>query len=155
MAIKTKPAAFVASDGKEFESRKEAVAHDALVEAVRNFEEAKKQLGRAAAQSCKTADGLLFDFTKPGDYWALFRFGALGPKLARVSFWYSTEVVLSGPDNDAIALSIEENGREINYLLSDLYAEQSNGRRALAAAIREHIREKEKELAKLEPEAPG
>ena len=153
MPIKAKPAQFVASDGKEFASQKEAEAHQELIESASKFDAARRRFYVAVAESQKTADGVPFDLNRWQDYYVLCRHGYCGPGLRRIMFGYTTRIELSGDANDQVQLIVMEDanqGKTASFFISDLYFEKEAAHAALAQAIREHIAEKQEELKKLE-----
>jgi hypothetical protein len=151
------PSKFKASDGREFDTKKEAERHEAVITAVKEYEDAKHRLGRCLAEREKTADGQPFDFAHWGDYFYVTPgYGGM-PGLSRVSFYVWTCTF----DVDGLERVTIRQHRQVGppyqdrveeYRIRDLYADERAARRALLKAQGEWLTERAKEVAELKAE---
>lgn len=152
MSVRQKPSVFVAGDGEEFATKKEAKLHDDLVQAIQAHDQSKRSLNRLLASSQRTADGELFEVGKWGPYYFVtHRFGG-APCIYPVYFGYGTQFTLGGHNNSEIRLVVTEEGRQphsVHYAIGDLYHFEINAKRALAVELEKFIVDKSAELADL------
>lgn len=153
MSVSQKPATWKTSDGAEFDNEADATRHEAVVEAIRNYEDAAKQLGIVLAERTKTADGYPFDFSH-WQYWAVFPYHGCGPIMRRVNVSRWDHISIGDNyDNDVqIAEQIGDRPREqyMYHYIKDLYVTEKAAKKALAEAIKKHIATKREEIKRLE-----
>jgi hypothetical protein len=152
MAVRSVPEKYVACDGSEFESKVEAERHDTLISAQRQFDNAKDRLRQAIIRTYKTADGLPFDFGLFHDYWYVAD-GFHWPALSQVSFMgYQQEYRISEHDESRLLLVEKQNGRDVHYDVSQLYANRKDALVALLAARKRRLRMYQEDIEAIEKE---
>lgn len=121
--------------GREFEDRKEAEAWDALAKAHEDYTQALKTLSRRVAETQRTADGALFDFSRWSYYAIVYWHGM--PNLCKVDFW-GNDFRLDYGSGD-VELGQDRNGTMIWFRVRELYRNEANAERAVLALRDEWI----------------
>jgi hypothetical protein len=152
MGVTKRPETYSTSDGKEFTDANEAARHEAAVQAVQEFGEARKRLGRLLAGSQRTADGQAFEMGIWRDYYHLAPGYFDMPALVPVNFSYQTEFGLD--ESGAVTLIKTEHDRsgarrDTSYRVSDLYFRREAAEEALLAAQEAWLAERVEDVAKL------
>jgi hypothetical protein len=140
MAVSTKKQTYTAH-GREFDKKEDAERYDALETARQGFDDAREKYDKLLAQSQRTADGQRFELGRYGDYWFIVNVLSF-PDLRRVAF-YGWNLQAR---EDKAGVSIREprgdGGREDHWFpIKELYADESEARKALAAAQAERLGE--------------
>ena len=145
MTIKEKPKTYETSDREEFSSKAEAKRHEDFLHAKNEYEDARKALGRRAAELCKTADGVPFSFDR-WTYYAVRGFMSM-PRVFQVSptRWMDVEFTFEYGKYDATCHVPEtdhhgmDTGKYTSHRISDLFAVEANANRELLKKQREFI----------------
>jgi hypothetical protein len=153
MAVKKVPQVYETSDGLEFESKKQAERHEALIEARELFEGARERFGERLAQTQKTADGVSFEFGICRDYWVVVPCWAGLPRLRKIWFSYMGDQRFEISEDDEITLLYSEredgHGSRTRYKISDLYYSEKEAKKALLAAQQKRLEEFTEEVEAL------
>ena len=148
MAVKPMPQKYATSDGREFDTEKDASIHEKLMEAQSKYKDARAEYSRLLWRTKKTADGVGFDLTK-WDYWfirSVFQF----PSLDRVSF-YGWNCELDDEDDDVVIYrqQTNEDTRIQRYKISELYYDSAAASAALLKVREEWLQDRKEEVEKL------
>lgn len=153
MAIEPIPMRYATDDGQQFATKEEALRHEALVEAEGQCQEAQWRLGRLLAETQRTADGRLFEFTTLRDYWYVSAWWGGLPVLRRVSFYIWNCRVDRDRDQDEVVIWQEESEgkdrRTQEYRIGELYVSERAAEKDLLAAQETWLAERAAEIAKL------
>jgi hypothetical protein len=153
MAVKKVPQVYETSDGLEFESKKQAERHEALVEAKSLFEGAFQRMGRALAGTQKTADGELFEFGVCCDYYVIAPCWAGLPRLRKIWFSFMGDDRFEIEADDEITLILHEGDGQhrtrTRFKVSELYHSEKEAKKALLVAQEERIKEFTEEIDEL------
>jgi hypothetical protein len=150
MAIEPVPAQFRTSDGMKWDTRREAERHEALIEAQREYEAARRNYGARLAEDQRTADGEPFTFGWH-EYWWLHPGHSLTPPgLRKVTFSeYGLGFTL---DEDRLCIYSEHGGDRRQYRIGELYWHQYEAKLALLTALTAWLAERQTELKMLRAE---
>jgi hypothetical protein len=129
MAVSEIPVQYRTTDGREFKTPGEAERHEKMLTAYKEYEDARQALGRCIAETQRTADGRLFEFTALRDYWAIWDRWEGIPRLVRVEFW-PWNLHFEG-DRDNFQLKGKLGDHDHLFRVSDLYANKDAAERAL------------------------
>lgn len=148
MAVSETEPKFKTSDGREFTNKKDAERHEALVEASRAYENARRFFGKALAETQRTADDKPFDFSMLTDYWFVWE-GWGDPRLAKVDFYiWNCSFDLEREQFEIHQVDPHTKAMR-GYRVSELYRYRENAERALVAAQERWIADKIEALAAL------
>lgn len=136
--MKPLPARFRASDGTEFATAEEALQHESLVEAIAEYDRARKALGLALAKMCLTADGQPYDHD--GSHWRIFEPAGQPPRLEEMgqfsagwARWREYEIV----DGHVVVTwprSTPHGSERFHVRISELYQDEAEAIKACLAA---------------------
>jgi hypothetical protein len=142
-------------DGREFTDQKQAERHDRLVKAKREYESAKRTLGKLMAESCLTADGQPFKIGLwPDYYWITPGYFSM-PSLLKVSFWgtnWDWEESSDEATTVVLLSDLSDSGQQLGHIrrfpINELYANKDRAQAALIEAQRKWLREMVAEVKK-------
>lgn len=149
----TKPS-FVTTDREEFDNQQDAEAHQAVIDAKQEFVAASDKFIRLLAQSYRTADGELFDFTER--YYVVDTgFGFL-PELKEVTF-YIHDLQHCQIDGKRFYISPWVHSNEMTrpgftrkyYEISKLYSKKKNAIKVQVSQYEEHVANNQETIDKL------
>lgn len=150
MTVKKVPQKFVASDGCEFESEKDAEQHEKLIKAKREYDDSFKVFAAMLSETKRTADGVPFRLGYRRYYAIVNRFGGGLPVYRTVEFspamWQEFEIE---DENQVYLVMREHNGSRERYTVSQLYASEYEVKKALLAARDERLKELSEENEQL------
>lgn len=152
--VTKKPETFETTDGREFTNEAEAVKHQAKVNAARVLDQAQKQFITAHAESCKTADGKLFDFSHWEYFVVLDTYGSM-PRYSKIHVdrWSVT----TDRYGDVMMTDIRETDPTFRstprceprqWKISELYASEKAAQLACATVMRKWVADRMEEAEK-------
>jgi hypothetical protein len=143
-------------DGREFDSEAEATAHAEFAAAKGAYDKAKHAYGRLLAGRQKTADGKPFELTMR-DYWFVRERHNGLPTLRRVSFYVWNVTVDERDDCVAVIDNAGADGgpRFAEYRIDQLYARESEAKKALLAAQLRFLDQARLDVERLRQEIGG
>lgn len=158
MSVQEVPTAFKTSDGRKFTNKADAEKHQIIIESVAEFQKAADKLGRAVAESLRTADGQLFTFSRLTDYFYISKGWYGMPEITRVSFYiWNCHFDSYDGAKDLKDFSIYESkeGKIYNYKISELYCDHRkaqlaslDAQKAWLELCRESVEKSEQEINK-------
>lgn len=151
MPISESPVTYQTSDGKSFTDKQDAERHEKLVVATREWEQARTRFGTALAQTQRTADGRLFDWTRWTYYYVAPPHSGWGggPYLREVSFYVWNCSFDLDKEEMEILYSKDCEKRPVAYRISELYANKDAAERALLTERETWLAEQAEDLAKM------
>lgn len=129
--VKKIKAVYRASDGAKFETEAEAEAHEAVVNALEEYTEAKVRFTRAILKTQKTADGHPFDLSRTSVFY-IIKSWPYFPHIERVSI-YPYNVTVDERDVGTVIDGRWEDykWKTTEYRIADLYQNEQVALRAL------------------------
>lgn len=137
MGVTKQPEQFKTTDRRTFATEAEAERHQAVLDGLKAYDEAVKNLGRALMAEEKTADGQPWDLYRT--YWYLDQTWG-SPTLMEIRFgrWY--EQSLSVDDEGDLCIVAHDNLKQPRtFKAKELYALRDKAEVALAAEIDRNI----------------
>lgn len=151
MEIEQTQPKFKTSDGREFDTKKAAERHAALLSAQNAYRDAKQAFVRLVAESQLTADGCEFHFGGFATYYWI-RPGLSGLPSLQTVYVSPWDCTIDERDNACLIERRDEKGglfREHRWDVKELYRHQRNAERALLLAQEEWLAERAEEVAAL------
>lgn len=142
MSVQEVPTTFKTSDGRKFTNKVDAEKHQIIIESVAEFQKAADKLGRAVAESLRTADGELFSFTRLRDYFYISKGWYGMPEMLRVSFYIWNchfDSYDGAKDLKDFSIYEEKEGKTHNYKIAELYSEERKAQLALLDAQKDWL----------------
>jgi hypothetical protein len=128
---------FTATDGTEFESKEEAIAHEQVTEAYKAYQAAVKKLNIAIAEKLVTADGVPFQVEGYATYYYIFgQFDSDRPTVKDVKIDYWNFYLL--PDDFGSVRGYFYNGTDrvdSTFRVDMLYADQRKAWRKVLESL--------------------
>ena len=113
---------YKADDGAEFATEAEAIRHDKITEAHRDFERSRKKYGKLLLETQKTADGVAFDLDRWSEYWAVLNTFRTIPDIRPIRFSkYNFDFHYD--DDDVLYIVHKEDGQNPRrFKINELYS---------------------------------
>lgn len=135
MAKRTKPK-FETEDGREFDTREAAERHERVAAATEKYNDARREFGRALAETQKTADGKRFSFDQ-SCYWYVTDGIFNIPTIVEVRY-LGSNLEFDDSDEFTIIDKLYQSDGHVSrneYKISKLYATEAAAKKAYVDAI--------------------
>lgn len=127
--VKAVPAKYKTTDGQEFELSADATRHQAVVDALEQYNTAMRALARATVQAMKTADGFPFEFGSSKDYYIVVETYADWPRVHKLQFWGWYCQKFSMNDRGELQIAQGQTDKERWWSVGELYASEAAARK--------------------------